>query len=261
MATVVITGGSSGIGLATARLFSSKGYTVYEFSRHGLTQDGIVHVDCDITDNDAVIKALEYVVAQSGSVDILINNAGMGISGAVEFTSIEDVKRQFDVNFFGMVRVCTAVLPIMRKQGAGRIINLSSVAAALAIPFQTYYSATKSAINSFTLALANEVKPFNIKVSAVMPGDVSTGFTGSRKKNTEGTQVYKALARSVATMENDEINGLKPTQIAKIIYKVANKRNPKPLTTGGAKYKIFVTLSKILPTRFVNYVVGKLYAK
>ena len=123
-------------------------------------------------------------------IDVLINNAGFGISGAVEFTGTEEAQRQLDVNFFGMVRMNRQVLPVMRKQGYGRIVNLSSVAGAIPIPFQTYYSASKAAINSYTMALANEVKPFGIQVCCVQPGDIRTGFTLSL------IHIYRAPSRS-----------------------------------------------------------------
>ena len=260
MKTAVITGGSSGIGLATARLFSLKGYKVYELSRHGTSGDNITHIDCDITDDKQVVNAFDTIVAQVGEIDVLVNNAGMGISGPVEFTKEEDMKKQFDVNFFGMVRCVKAVLKYMRKQGFGKIINLSSVAAELSIPYQTFYSASKSAVNAFTLATANEVKPFNIKVCAIMPGDVATGFTANREKSQEGADVYKPLNKSIATMERDEINGLTPEYIAKRIYKQAKKKSPKVLTICGISYKFFVILAKFLPVRFVNFIVGKLYS-
>lgn len=131
------------------------------------------------------------MISEQGRIDILINNAGFGISGAVEFTQTEEAMRLFDVNFFGMVRMTEKVIPYMRENGGGRIVNISSVAAVVPIPFQTYYSASKAAISSYSMALANEVGRFGIRVSAIMPGDISTGFTDARKKITEGDDVYR----------------------------------------------------------------------
>ena len=151
----------------------------------------------------------EEILQREDHIDVLINNAGFGISGAVEFTTTEDAQHQLDVNFFGMVRMNRQVLPVMRRQCYGRIVNLSSVAGAIPIPFQTYYSASKAAINSYTMALANEVKPFGIQVCCVQPGDIRTGFTAAREKNPEGDDIYGGrIARSVAGMERDEQNGM-----------------------------------------------------
>ena len=133
----IITGGSSGIGLCTAAALREAGCRVYELSRRDSDVPGITHLRCDITDEAQVAAAVERVMAECGRIDILINNAGFGISGAVEFTETADAQRLFDVNFFGMVRMNRTVLPLMRQQGAGRIVNLSSVAAPVPIPFQT----------------------------------------------------------------------------------------------------------------------------
>lgn len=156
---VIITGGSSGIGLCTAAALRDRGCKVYELSRRDSEVEGITHLRCDITDEEQIKAAVAQVLDENGRIDILINNAGFGISGAVEFTETSDAQRLFDVNFFGMVRMNRAILPLMREQGHGRIVNLSSVAAPVPIPFQTYYSAGKAAVNSYTMALSNEVKP------------------------------------------------------------------------------------------------------
>ena len=127
--TLLITGGSSGIGLATAILFSQKGWRVFELSRHGASHDGITHVDCDVVEQASVRQAVAEVLRQTQTVDVLISNAGYGISGAVEFTAVDDAKRQMDVNFFGAINAVQAVLPHMRERREGRILFTSSVAA------------------------------------------------------------------------------------------------------------------------------------
>ncbi len=256
---LIITGGSSGIGKAAAELFAEKGYSVYEFSRSGKSANGICHVDCDVTDEGQVRKAVEFVADREGRVDVLVNNAGYGISGAVEFTRTEDAKRQFDVNFFGALNVVKAVLPIMRSRKQGRIVFTSSVAAVLSIPYQSFYSASKSAINALALALRNEVAEFGITVTALMPGDVSTGFTAARDKSVEGEDVYTHMRKAVAAMEKDEQSGMSSEYLARQLYKTASKRNPKPLYTAGIQYKIFVVLEKLLPKRLSNWIVGLLY--
>ena len=193
---------------------------------------------------------------------MLINNAGFGISGAVEFTKTEDAQHQLDVNFFGMVRMNRQVLPVMRRQCYGRIVNLSSVAGAIPIPFQTYYSASKAAINSYTMALANEVKPFGIQVCCVQPGDIRTGFTAAREKNPEGDDIYGGrIARSVAGMERDEQNGMDPEKAGAFIAHVATRKGIRPVNTIGLQYKFFCFLVKILPAKTLNWLVGLIYAK
>ena len=259
---VIITGGSSGIGLCTAAALRDRGCKVYELSRRDSEVAGITHIKCDVTDEAQIAAAIGQVMTENGRIDILINNAGFGISGAVEFTDTADVRRLFDVNFFGMVRMNRAVLPLMRRQGGGRIVNLSSVAAPVPIPFQTYYSAGKAAVNSYTMALSNEVKPFGISVCAVMPGDIKTGFTSARQKNIAGDDIYGGrITRSVAGMEKDEQTGMDPAKAGAFIASVALKNSRKPLYTIGFGYKCAVFLTKILPARWLNALIGQLYAK
>lgn len=258
----IITGGSSGIGLATAQYFLSKGYAVYELSRRDSDNAGVIHMYADVTAPDSVQNAIDFVIAKEGKIDVLVANAGMGISGAVEGTDITDVKKIFDVNVFGMINSINAVVPFMRRNGGGKIVCVSSVASFASIPFQTFYSMTKSSVNSLVLGLRNELKPFNIKVCAVMPGDVKTGFTDAREKSTASLPEYEGrIERSVAQMEHDERSGMEPERIARRIYKQANGKNPKPLISVGAGYRLICALIKILPSSFANWIVGLIYSK
>ena len=216
----------------------------------------------DITKEETLAAAVAQVMEAEGRIDLVVNNAGFGISGAIEFTTTEEAQRLFDANFFGMVRMNRCVVPIMRRQGGGRIINLSSVAAPVAIPFQAYYSATKAAVNDYTMALANELRPFGVTVCAVQPGDIRTGFTAAREKVIEGNDIYQGrIGRSVARMEHDEQTGMDPAKAGRFIANVAAKQSVKPLYTIGASYKFFVFLVRILPGRALNWLVGLLYAK
>lgn len=258
----LVTGGSSGIGRCTAAALRDAGCVVYEFSRREHTMDGVQHISVDVTDETAVRNAVEQIAQAEGSVDIVVNCAGFGISGAVEFTELIDARRQFDVNFFGMVNVNRAVIPIMRRGGGGRIVNISSVAAVAHIPFQTYYSASKAAIESYTCALANELKSFGITVTAAQPGDICTGFTDARKKSADGDKVYGGrISRSVAGMERDERGGMSPEFAGRYIAKLALKKNVKPIYTVGFRYKCLSLLCKLLPCRLRNWIVGMLYAR
>ena len=257
----VVTGGSSGISLGICKRFAEKGLRVYELSRHERSlPEGVTHISCDITEVDQIQAAISEIINLEGQIDILVNNAGFGISGAIEFTKTEDARKQFDVNFFGLVDVTKAVIPYMRKQGNGRIINISSVASPIAIPFQAYYSASKAAITSYTFALKNELRPFGINVICIWPGDIATGFTDAREKSPLGDEVYQGkISKSVASMEKDERNGMSSDRAGKLIADLALKRNPAPVYTIGGVYKVFVLLQRIVPTRFLYYVVGKMY--
>lgn len=258
----VVTGGTSGIGRETALALVQRGYTVYELSRRAEGVDGLRHLQADITDEGQVRAAVDAVMQAEGHIDLLINNAGFGISGAVEFTDTADAQRLLDVNFFGMVRMNRAVIPLMRQAGGGRIVNLSSVAAPIPIPFQAYYSAGKAAVNAYTMALANELRPFGISVCAVQPGDIRTGFTAAREKTAAGDDVYQGrIRRSVQRMERDEQGGMEPARAGEFIARVATRRRVKPLYTIRLDYQLFVLLSRLLPCRLLNRLVGLLYAK
>ena len=259
---VIITGGTSGIGLATAKLLRSRGCRVYDFSRrpHADTPD---HLSVDVTDENAVRNAVEALFAREGRIDILINNAGFGISGAMEFTESKDAHRLMEVNLFGMDNMIRAVLPHMRAAGRGRIVNISSVAGVFAIPFQAWYSISKAAVRSLTLALANEVAPYGVQVTSVLPGDIKTGFTAAREKSAAGDDAYGGrIARSVARMERDEQGGMSPEAAARTIVRVATKPgNVKPCYTIGLSYKCLVFLERLLPGGAVKRLLYMMYAK
>ncbi len=259
--TVAITGASGGIGLAAARMFRDRGDVVYCLSRTDPNEESVYHISVDVTDEAGVAAAFAQIAAERGGLDVLVSNAGMGVSGAAEFTSLEDARRQLDVNFFGFHTCVRNAVPLMRGRG-GTIIATSSVAAVFAIPFQAFYSASKAAVNMLALALANELAPFGIRVCALMPGDVKTGFTNARVKQHGGAEHYgNAVEASVTVMENDERGGMAPEVIAKRIVALSLKKNPKPLSSVGLQYKFFCFLGKALPIRLQNWLVGKLYIK
>lgn len=260
---VVITGGSSGIGLAAAHAFRAKGSKVYELSRRDVVhEDGTVHISADVTDEEAVNAAIQLIVQAEGRVDILVCNAGFGISGAVEFTENSDAKRLLEVNLFGMVNAVKAVLPVMRRRQSGKILCISSIAAIVPIPFQAWYSVSKASVSAYASALRGEVRPFGIQVCAILPGDIRSGFTGSREKSPVGDAVYGGrISRSVATMEHDEQTGMTPEQAAGAIVRIASKRRMRPGYAIGLSYKAVTVLNRILPATLVSWVVGRMYAK
>ena len=258
---VLVTGGSSGIGKETALALCKAGCKVYEGSRRDSSVDGVTHLTLDVTSKESAKAVVDEIIAREGRLDILVNCAGSGISGAVEFTQLSEAEKQMDINFFGTVNMTKAALPFMRQAKCGRIVNISSVAATFPIPFQAYYSASKAAINAYTFALVNEVKPFGITATAVQPGDIKTGFTAAREKSAAGDEEYSGrIGRSVAKMEKDEENGMDASVAGGMIAKIALRKKCKPLCTLGFSYKALCLAGKVLPASLANKIIGSMYA-
>ena len=269
----LITGASYGIGMAIAKAMAANGATiVFNDIKQELVDKGIAAYEeagikahgyvCDVTDEDAVNAMVAKITEEVGHINILVNNAGFGISGAAELTDTKDSHAQLELNVFGTDNVTRAVLPHMRAQGGGRIVCMSSIAGIVPIPFQLWYSVSKAAIIAYVLALQNEVKPFNISVCAIMPGDIASGFTDARKKSGAGDDVYAGrIERSVAVMEHDERTGMSPEFAGKFVAKYALKKSSRPLVAMGAAYKGAAALVKLLPRQTSNWLVGKIYAK
>ena len=258
---IIVTGASKGIGRATAELLAKKGNTVYGLSRSLPQGDfSFNSVICDVTDSAALKTAYREIYEKESRIDCVINNAGLGIAGAVENTSDGAVKSITDLNFCAVEKSCRLALGYLRESG-GRIINLSSVAAIMPIAFQTYYSATKAAVLVFSRALDQEVKPLGVRVSAVLPGDTKTAFTAARKIENDDGPYSERVSRSVGRMEKDETNGVSPENVAKVIDKALSAKNPKTSYIVGFPYKLIGFLNKLLPQRFVDFILFKLYAK
>ncbi len=252
---VIVTGGTSGIGLAAVNALQEKGCTVYALSRHG-------EIPCDVSDEASARAAVQQVLDKEGCIDVLVNCAGFGISGAAELTPLETAKKQLDVNLYGTANMVNAVIPAMRRQGGGRIVNTGSVAGFVPIPFQTWYSASKAAVQSYTMAIANELSPFNITLCAVLPGDTRTGFTAARQKIDDPEDLYGGrIERSVQRMERDEQNGVPAQKVGDLIARVALKRRVKPLYIPGFSYNLVNVLMRLLPSGLANRLIGLLYAK
>lgn len=272
---VLVTGASSGIGKAVAERLAQDGYTVYGTSRkapvsdkpeHGFKAGGmsgtLEMIQLDVRSEDSAKKAVEYVVEKEGTIDILINNAGVGIAGSVEDTAVEEALWQFETNFFGTHRMCRHVIPVMREKGKGLIINISSVASIFAIPYQAMYSASKRALEAMTEALRMELEPFGIKAALVLPGDTKTGFTGNRQfaEAANDRSAYRDRCRkAVEVMVRDETTGPGPKVVADAVACVITKRNPPVRVVVGFKYKAFAFLQRILPSRLVLYILSKMY--
>lgn len=273
---VLITGASSGIGKAAAIYLMKKGCRVYGTSRkaenrfnEGNTADdpksgGFIRmIPLDVTSDPSVDMAMKMVISHEGRIDILICNAGFGIAGSIEDTSMDEAKAQFETNFFGTLRTVQAVLPFMRKQKSGKIIIISSVAGFISIPFQGHYSASKFAVEGLVEALRHEIAPFGIKACIVEPGDTKTEFTGNRitaLASGEHSPYFKRFQKSLRRMEHDEENGASPVDVAHVIYKMIKIKNPPVRKTVGFQYKAVYFLKRLLPTRFVEKIVGLLYS-
>ena len=256
----IVTGGSSGIGLACARLLRDRGYAVYELSRNGKGERGISHIPCDVGDEASARTAVQAACSAAGRLDVLILCAGMGISGPVELTESAFARKIFDVNFFGALFCVQAALPYLRGS-KGNIVFVSSVAASMAIPFQAFYSCTKAAVNDLALALRMELKPFGVRVCSVMPGDTRTGFTAAREKAADPENIYGGRdARAVAVMERDEERGMSAEAVARTVVRAALAKRPRPFYVAGARYRFLVFAALFVPASLVNLVIRKLYS-
>jgi len=263
---ILITGASSGIGRACALYLSSFGHHVYGTSRRaefpGETASFPVMIPMDVTSEESVSKAVRFILEKEGRIDVLINNAGYGLAGAVEDTTYEEALQQFETNFFGAHRVIKHVLPSMRERKSGMIINISSIAGLIGLPFQPFYSASKFALEGLSEALMHEVKPFNIKVVLVEPGDLKTEFTDRRTIAKLGlhSPYTEQMKITLAVAERDERQGAPPEEVARTIARIISSTNPKPRYRTGPFYeKLAVFLKRLLPERVFLWAIRKYY--
>lgn len=261
---VFITGASSGIGQTTAEFLYNKGYIVYGSSRTPKQDriNGVNFVKMDVTDTDSVQTAIETIIEREGQIDFLINNAGKGITGALEETPNEEIKNAFDVNYLGPIRVIKAVLPFMREKRSGLIINITSVAGYMGLPFRGIYSATKGALELTTEAFRMELKPFNIKMTNIAPGDFATNIAQGRYytpvyQDSPYKELYK---RTLKEMDQDVDNGLPPIRMAKKVYRIMQKSNPTiHYKVAEFLQKISIALKHILPDKVYEKMLMKYY--
>lgn len=262
--TVLITGVSSGFGKTTASYLAERGYCVYGTSRKKEEADcGFKMLVMDVTDKKSIREAVDTIMKEQERIDILINNAGMGIAGAAELATEEDVELQLKTNLTGVINVCSEVLPYMRAQRNGKIINISSIAGSIGLPYQSIYSASKFGLEGYSEGLALEVKPFNINVIIVEPGDFNTGFTANRivSSRTLQNDDYKDSFQTVlGSYEKDETSGPSPLILAKKIDRIISDKNPKiRYTVGNRIQRLSVTAKKIFPSRMFQKIFRMYY--
>ena len=261
---VLITGASSGIGAACARMLSQQGFRVYGSSRNGEFQPaGHQALQMDVTDDSSVERAIAHVMKEAGAIDVLINNAGCGVAGAVEETSTQEALRQMDVNFMGVFRVTRAVLPIMRSQRSGLIVNISSLGGLFGLPFQSFYSASKFALEGWTESLCHEVGGFGIRVVLVEPGDIKTGFTASRvlvAAHNSSSAYADSFTGCMRIVEKEESQGVRPEVVAELVSRiVAGKAKGLRYTCGHLSQRLSAVLKRLLPGRLFTRIIASFY--
>jgi NAD(P)-dependent dehydrogenase (short-subunit alcohol dehydrogenase family) len=258
---ILVTGASSGIGKSIAEYLARQGHIVYGTSRKPelYPDSGFTMLKMDVCDAVSVEAAIGSVIQQEAKIDVLVNNAGYGIGGAIEETSPEKVEAQFNTNFFGAYRVLHRVLPQMRKQGGGLIINMSSIGGVIGLPYQGIYSASKFALEGLTEALYKELYGSGIRVVMIEPGDFKTGFTQNREIITakDGRDRFEASRRVI---EHDEQSGQSPLKIAYLVERIMNSKNPRlRYAVGAFDQKLSIILKKILPNRMFDKIIMKYY--
>jgi NAD(P)-dependent dehydrogenase (short-subunit alcohol dehydrogenase family) len=263
---VLITGASSGMGKSTANILHTQGYIVYGAARrtdemNDLKEKGMKVVLLDLTNDESIQKAVDTILTKEGRIDILINNAGYGSYGAVEDVPLEEARRQFEVNLFGMARLTQLVLPTMRAQRYGRIVNISSMGGKIYTPFGAWYHATKHAVEGWSDCLRLEVKEFGIDVVVVEPGGIKTpwgSIAADNLQKTSGSGAYAAFARKVAQATKETYQGNQLTDVdvlGKTIAKAATDPKPKTRYVKGYMAKPAIAIRKWFGDRVFDKVI------
>lgn len=250
---ILVTGASSGIGLACANALQAKGHTVYGSARSlsRMKQAAFKPIELDVTDDNSVKAAIDAIIKAEGKIDVLVNNAGNGVTGPAYAMPVESAKKQFEVNFFGVVRMCSTVLPIMIEAKQGLVVNIGSLAGLFGLPYQSMYSASKYAVEGYSQSLRMELRNTGIKVSVINPGDFKSDFSMNREKvpfPIKNTKLEEEYNTAVAKMEKDESAGSNPEIIAQKLCQIVNSSNPSHrYLIGALGQTIAVTLKSVLP--------------
>lgn len=260
---VLITGASSGIGKICATHLQQRGYRVYGTSRRPAQSLPYAMLEMNVDDDADVQRGVDRIVAETGRLDVVVNNAGYSLVGAVEETSLEEAKAHFETNFFGALRVCRAALPVMRQQRRGYVVNISSLGGQIGLPFQGVYSATKFALEGLTEALRLEVRPFGIHAVLIQPGDCATGLTGSRRHTAEsqnGSAYQPQFGATVQRIQADEARGGSPDAVARLLERIITSRSPKPRYRVGPFIEQLAVYAKPnLPGNLFDWIMRQFY--
>ena len=261
---ILITGGSSGIGKAVGEFLHHKGFTVYGTSRNPerITTSIFSLVQLDVRNFESIQKAVSEIITKTGRLDVVINNAGVGITGPLEEIPTEEIKNNFETNFFGPIEVMKAVLPHMRSQKTGLIINITSIAGYMGLPYRSVYSASKGALELITEALRMEVKSFGIQITNVAPGDFATNIAAGRfhAPLIKGSAYEETYGRTLAMMDDHVNQGSNPNEMANAIFAII--QNPKPnghYKVGSFLQKFSIVLKRILPDKQYEKMLMKHY--
>lgn len=260
---VLVTGASSGIGRAIAAHLASRGHRVFGTSRKaGVSGEaGVEMIAIDVDDDRSVAEGVALVMEKAGRLDALVNNAGSAIMGAVEDTSLDEAKWQMETNFFGVLRLCRAVLPHMRRQGHGYIVNISSLSGLFGTPFSGLYSASKFAVEGLTETLRYETRRFGVRAVLVEPGDHASQLAATRRiaRAALGDSAYReAFTKFKANQEKDEAKAPGPRAVAVLVERILADPRPRPrYSVGMAGQRIVVPLKRFLPAKVFEWVIGR----
>lgn len=256
----IVTGATAGIGLATATHLKKEGYTVYGTSRRPVsdTQNGIAMLACDVTSDESVSLVIGEVLRRSGRIDLLVNNAGFGLIAGAEESSIEQAKSLFDVNVFGAMRMSNQVLPVMRQQRNGRVINISSVVGFLPAPYYAIYSASKHAIDGYSQTLDHEVRGFGIRVISIEPAYTRTSFETNLMAPDRPMAIYDSVRQSMIELARQQVEkGDDPEVVAHVVLRAAQAPKPRLRYPAGPAARQLALLRKIVPEGIFNSVLRK----
>lgn len=262
---ILVTGGSSGIGLATCRYLQQKGCTVYGTSRkaqHGELMHNVPMLQLSLDDSNSIREAIDWLVHKEGRIDVLVNNAGTGIAGAIEDTTTEEIAAIFQTNVFGQLECCRAAIPYMRKQNKGQIINISSIGGEFGLPYRGVYSASKAAIDRFSETMRMELAQWNIAVSIVQPGDYKTNINNNRiiakRSLEESSPYYDGFTRHYKGISNDISNGHPPVDVAKVVWKIVDSKYPLMRYPSATFWQRFsLSLNRVLPSHLFQKLLVK----
>jgi len=255
---IVISGGSAGLGKELVKLSAAADHIVINLSRSNPSCCEH-HIACDVASTESIKTAVNKIAETYGRVDILINNAGLGISGATELLPDDEVKKVLDVDYLGALRLTRAILPHMHKKS--KIINISSACALFALPYRGVYCSAKAAMNMLSYSMRMELARYGIRVVAICPGEIKTGFTANRLKFSETNEKYGGSpALSAEAIDKNDHKRMKAAKAAQKIYRIALRKNGT-LYIVGAKYKFFAFMQRLLPIGMFNGIINRIFNK